>query len=188
MKEKKDDKFLIMVKEFIKSLVISLIAVIVVTQFFARPVRVEGMSMYPTLDNHETGFSNIIGVKTGEIKRFDIVVVYLEAQKKHIVKRVIGLPGEKVEFKNDVLYINDVIVEEPFLDTDYVRDWKLEYDRQFTYDFGPVIVEEGSYFAMGDNRPNSSDSREYGFFKKNTIKSKDVFIILPLNRLRHVGR
>lgn len=87
---KGDDKFLIAVKDFIKSMVISLVLVILVTQFIARPVRVEGLSMYPSLNDKELGFSNILSMKMKDPERFDVLVLYLDSQKKHIVKRVIG--------------------------------------------------------------------------------------------------
>lgn len=188
MREKKDDKFLLLIKDFIKSLAFSLVLVIIITQFLARPVRVEGLSMYPTLDNHEAGFSNILGVKMSEIQRFDIVVVYLKEQNKYIVKRVIGLPGETIEFRNDILYVNNEPVEEPYLDNDYANDWKRENDRKFTDDLPARTIPEGQYFLMGDNRQKSSDSRHYGAFNKGDIKSKDVFVFLPFTKIRHVGR
>lgn len=184
---KQDDKFLIVVKEFIKNLVISLVAVIVLTQFVAKPVRVDGSSMYPTLEDKEIGFSNIISLKINDVTRFDVVVVAMEEPEKNIVKRIIGLPGDTVESRGDVLYINGNAMKEPFLETDYVRQFKAD-NGHFTVDFGPVKVPENSYFVMGDNRPRSSDSRDRGSFDHALIKSKSVFVIVPFNKIRNVGK
>lgn len=186
MTEMKDDKFLLVLKDIIKSLAISLVIVFIVTQFIVRPVIVEGLSMYPTLNDQEVGFSNIFSLKTSSIKRFDIVVAHHDTTDKNIVKRVIGLPNDTVEYREDVLYINNERVEEPFLDTDYVQDWKAENDQDFTTDFGPVHVPEGQYFLMGDNRQKSADSRRYSTFDASTIKSKSVYVFLPINKLRAV--
>ncbi|AGN23746.1 signal peptidase I [Erysipelothrix rhusiopathiae] len=184
---KGDDKFLIAVKDFIKSMVISLVLVILVTQFIARPVRVEGLSMYPSLNDKELGFSNILSMKMKDPERFDVLVLYLDSQKKHIVKRVIGLPGEVVEIRDEKLYIDGKEVEQPFLDTDYVREM-TSTGKEFSRDFGPIKVPEGEYFMLGDNRIRSSDSRDYGTFKRDAIKSKDVFVFVPFNKIRTVGK
>ncbi|WP_159638780.1 signal peptidase I [Erysipelothrix anatis] len=188
MREKQDDKFLLLIKDFIKSLIISLIAVFIITQFIARPVRVEGLSMYPTLNDNEFGFSNVIGLKVSDIERFDVVVVHMEEKNRNIVKRVIGLPGEKIRYEKDVLYVNDVAVEEPFLDNPFKQKWVEDNDLVFTADEPEFIVPEGHYFVLGDNRRNSSDSRQYGAFAYEEIISKCVFVFLPLNKLRPVGR
>lgn len=185
--EVKDDRFLNVLKEFIKSMVISLVFVIVLTQFIAKPVRVEGLSMYPSLNDKEIGFSNILSTKISSIKRFDVVVVFLEDQNKFIVKRVIGLPGEEVMVQDEVLYIDGVMVEEPFLENSYREQFRIE-EREFTKDIDPVIVGPDQYYLLGDNRPNSIDSRMYGLFNKDTIESKSVFVILPINRIRRVAR
>lgn len=188
MYNKKDDKFLIVLKDFIKSLAISLVVVIVITQFFVRPVRVDGLSMYPTLNNQEIGFSNIFKARTAKVERFDIVVVYMEGLDKNIVKRVIGMPGDTVLFRDDVLYINGEAVDEPYLDNDYVKQWKSENNgRHFTSDYGPTTVPEGEYFVVGDNRQNSTDSRRHGSMNGKNIKSMDVYVLYPFNVIRRVS-
>lgn len=187
MENKKDDKVLLLLKDLISSVVISLIIVVIITQFLVRPVKVEGHSMEPTLHHEEIGFSSIIGLKTSELERFDVVVVHMEDRDRFIVKRVMALGGETIEARKGVIYINGEAIAEPFLDTDFVQQWENDNDRYFNNDFGPVEVPEGSYFLLGDNRQNSSDSRVYGPFKAESIKSKGVFVIFPLQRLRSVG-
>lgn len=185
---KKDDKFILLLKDIMKTFLVSIVFLIILTQFFVRPFRVEGESMMPTLKNGEVGFSNIIGLKMGEISRFDVVIVYIEETDKYIVKRVIGLPGETVSYQDDILYINGHPVEESFLDSDFVRNYLYQGNDFFTADFNPIVLDDDQYFLMGDNRPRSSDSRTYGPFNYSQIKSKGAFVILPLTSFRNVGR
>lgn len=114
---------------------------------------ISGNSMYPTLKDKQ-----VVRVsKIKEINRFDIVIA-----KKHdnylIVKRVMGLPNEKIEYKNNHLYINDEPITEDFIDLYTVKT------EDFTY-----VLEEDEYFLLGDNREYSTDSREYGAFEKEKI-------------------
>lgn len=113
-----------------------------------------GESMSPTLKDGELGFALRTKLHLTEIKRFDIVVV--DNGYKMLVKRVIGLPGEKVEYRDNKLYINDNYLSEDFLvDT-------------MTEDFS-VTLGDNEYYVLGDNRQHSSDSRVYGPFSENKI-------------------
>lgn len=189
---KKNDKFLNQLKELIISVVIAFVVVLIVTQFIFIPVRVDGISMEPTLHHKNLGFSNVFSVKTSVIKRFDIVVVEVVEKRTNLVKRVIGLPGDTVFYENDILYINGEALDEPFLDTAFMEEQKrLRDSERFTHDFKePIVVPEGEYFVMGDNRLNSSDSRDprYGSFKQETIRSKSIFVYYPFNQMRLEGR
>ena len=133
--------------------------------------------MYPTLTDRERGFSSIIS-KHFEIERFDIVVVRSEETDNYWVKRVIGMPGETIECKDDVIYINGVELKQEFLDEDWVNHEKDIYG-YFTYDFGPYTLDEGEYFVMGDNRTHSTDSRVVGAFTKDEIVSVGIFSYFP---------
>ena len=106
--------------DFIKTFVICLGAVWLLTTFVFTPVRVDGMSMYPTLHDDDLGIASIFSAKYLEIERFDVVVVNDKAanSKDHWVKLVIGLPGETISCMDDVVYINGEPIEEPFLDTE----------------------------------------------------------------------
>lgn len=189
---KKNDKFLDQLKELIISVVIALVVVILATQFIFIPVRVDGSSMEPTLHDKDLGFSNVLKVKTSGIERFDIVVVQIKEQNKNLVKRVIGLPGDEIFYENDVLYINGDVVEETFLNEQFKKEQKhLKDSDLFTKNFSePIVVPEGEYFVMGDNRLNSSDSRDprYGTFKKEMIRSSSILIYYPLNQIRVEGK
>ena len=165
--------------EFVKMLLISIVVVFLCTRFLIRPVRVDGDSMYPTLHNNAIGFSNILTYRMQGLKRFDVAIIYVPEKKEHLVKRVIGLPGETVEYRQDQLLINGEIVEEDFFD--YKRSQST--NGIFTQDFGPVTLAEDEYFMLGDNRPYSSDSRWYGAFKKEQIKAKDVVVLFPFQQI-----
>lgn len=188
---KENDKFLDGLKDIIISVIVAFVAFLVITQFFMIPIRVDGSSMEPTLHDKNLGFSNVFDIKQGKVERFDIVVIEVPSKGKNLVKRVIGLPGDKVFYQNDTLYINDEAVEEPFLDSEFMEQQKRLRDSDlFTHDFSePVVVPEGEYFVLGDNRLNSSDSRDprYGTFKFKNIRSKNIYIYYPFNEMRKEG-
>ncbi len=183
----KNDKFLSFLKDVITMVVIYIIINLVIVQFFFRPFRVEGESMHPNLESHELGFSNVFSYRKNKAQRFDIVIVFRPETKQHLVKRVIGLPGETVRYEYDKLYINDEYVEEPFLDKDYMELITNDRNIDFTSDFGPVVLGDDEYYLLGDNRPRSSDSRIYGPFKEEQLKSKNGFVFYPFNRIRILG-
>lgn len=169
------------------------------------PVRVDGHSMDPTLADSEY----LLVINKLPIDRFDIVVASEteNGKTKEIVKRVIGLPGETIEYKNDVLYINGKETDEPYL-KDYIQKFK-EDKLQSTYS-GKGFEENGElfrqmaqiaeaftvdkdgsstftkkllddeYLLLGDDRIVSKDSRQVGAFKKEQIKGEAVLRLWPL--------
>ena len=184
---KKDDRFIELIKKAMKTIVIYLIVIIVLTQFVIRPFRVDGESMMPTVHSGELGISNVLGTKLGSINRFDVVIVYSEASSKYIFKRVIGLPNETIQYDNDMLYIDGKVTEEPFLDKEYIKQMTDNGNLDFSKDFGPLQLGKDEYFLVGDNRMRSHDSRDVGAFHKSQIKSKNGIIFFPLNRMRFLG-
>ncbi|HFH9838239.1 TPA: signal peptidase I [Streptococcus suis] len=167
------------------------------------PVSVDGHSMDPTLQDQE----KLLMIKTSSIQRFDIVVASETDEngtEKLIVKRVIGMPGDTIRYENDVLYVNDKEVDEPYLD-EYLAAFQKDklqstysYNKQFqeiaskasafTIDAAgnasfSVTVAEGEYFLIGDDRLVSKDSRYVGNFKADAIKGEILFRIWPLNRI-----
>ena len=141
-----------------------------INTFIMKNCLAEGSSMYPTIKDKDRGFSLVIQKDNDSLKRFDIVVI--ENNHKLIIKRIIGLPGETVEYKDDCLFINGQKIREYFLDEIYVNEEKERMQRvHFTNDLF-VTLKEDEYFCLGDNRLHSSDSRAYGPFKRESIRSK----------------
>ena len=178
---------------FIKVFVVSAIVILLFVNFVAHPVRVDGRSMYPTLKDGEFGFTNVGGVLLNGVERGDIVVVTMkeEGQKTHWVKRVIGLPGDTVSCVNDVVYINGKVLDETkYIDPDYRQSLvdKFGYfnkvpnaDNTNVEDFEEVKLKDDEYYVMGDNRPNSKDSRYVGPVKKSQIFAKKMLVLLPIS-------
>lgn len=166
-------------KDTIKNIIPYIIVIIVVVLlriFIITPVQVVGSSMNPNLKNGELMLLNKIKYKFSEIERFDIIVV---DYKKPLIKRVIGLPGEKVEYKDDTLYINGKKVEENFEKNGVTYDYNIS-------ETGYDIIPENMYFVVGDNRINSSDSRSIGLIKKSEIAGKANFILIPFDKFGFV--
>ena len=146
---------------------ILLLIIIIIRIFFYSPIRVNGSSMYPTLQDKEFMILNKIGLQKG-INRFDIVVV--ESSGKYIIKRVIGLPGESVMYSDNKLYINGKVIED-------------NYSKSETENFENVILKDNEYFVMGDNREVSKDSRVIGPVNIKNIKGKTNLVIFPFNKI-----
>lgn len=173
-------------KKYLSS-IIEMIVVVVVTvcvfKFIVIPVRIEGISMENTLHNQSIALINAIGVKEENIERFDVVVLYSDELDEKIIKRVIGLPGDTIEFKNDILYVNGKVVEQDFLDQDFVEESKVIYNTElFTDDF-KTSVGEHEFFVMGDNRLRSTDSRELGTFTVDDMIGMNGLVIFPLSEI-----
>ena len=161
--------FNIFIREY-SSYVLCIVAVLFFKDFFYTPVLVDGDSMYSTLHTNDIMILSKISKRLGGLKRFDIVVV--EENNKYLIKRIIGLPGETLEYKDNKLYINGEYVEENFLKDDVItKDYKLEFK-----------IPEDFYFVMGDNRPVSFDSRRLGCFSTNRIKGKANLTVYPFSR------
>ena len=176
-KTKKENSVWKDVLDFVKTMAISMIVVFLVAQFIFRPIRVRGSSMYPTLEDGSLGISNVIGRNIDGIERFDIVIIKLANEDEFLVKRVIGLPGETVSYKDGQLYINGEAIEEDFLDEDYMEDW----GKYFMGDVEEYTLGENEYYCLGDNRPASKDSRYYGAFYDYELIAKGVLIFYPFN-------
>lgn len=167
--------------DFFKTLIICFLIIFVLTKFVVRPVNVNQNSMYPTILDKSFGVSNVFSVQAlHDINRFDIVVINLE-DGKNLIKRVVGLPNETISFKNDILYINDQPVAEDFFNEEYRKEVIQKYG-YFTQNMDSVTLGPDEVFCLGDNRPYSRDSRDYGPFKESQIMSKGLFVISPFNR------
>lgn len=152
--------------------ILILLTIISLRLFVIDPYIVDGSSMDYTLAHDEL----ILGSRYYNIDRFDVIVYAVPEQNKRYIKRVIGLPGDMVEYKDDQLYINGSSYDEPYLD-----EKKSEFDSSFTYDFTSEIIPEGRYFVIGDNRRNSTDSRSHGPVEEEKILSETFLKYWPLN-------
>lgn len=158
-------------KDIIPYIVI-IVTVVLIRSFLVTPVRVAGYSMYPTFDD---GQILILNKTKKEYKRFNVVVVNYNGEK--LIKRVIGLPGEHIQYKNNKLYVNGKYVKEPFLNSDVkTNDFDI-IDLMIT-----SFIPKDSYLVLGDNRENSTDSRVFGFVKKDEILGTTVFSIFPFTK------
>lgn len=157
------------IKEMVPYIII-IITVVLIRTFIITPVRVDGLSMYPTLKDGEI---LLLKKYDKKIERFDIVVVKYDKTK--IVKRVIGLPGDTLEYKNNKLYINGEEIKENFLGNDVkTTDFSLGI-------FNIEKIPENYYFVVGDNRNNSTDSRILGIIPKEDIIGVTNFSLFPFD-------
>lgn len=149
--------------------IIIVVVVLLVRSFIVTPGLVNGSSMEPTLYNNELVLINKIGLNK-EIDRYDIVVVKYE--NSTIIKRVIGLPYETVEYINDTLYIDEEIVNTK-VDFEYTKDFKL-------------TAGKNEYIVLGDNRNISKDSRIIGPVKERDIIGKVDLVLFPFSKFGKV--
>ncbi|KXZ21955.1 S26 family signal peptidase [Bacillus nakamurai] len=179
-KEKTSKKSAVL--DWTKAIIIAVILAVLIRNFLFAPYVVDGKSMNPTLDDRERIFVNMTVKYISEFKRGQIVV--LNGENEHYVKRIIGLPGDTVQMKNDQLYINGKKVSEPYLAANKKKAKQDGYDH-LTDDFGPVKVPDDKYFVMGDNRRESMDSRNgLGLFTKKQIAGTAKFVFFPFNEIR----
>ena len=158
------------------SYVVVIIVALLIKEYVFSPIKVNGTSMYPTLKDGDIMILNEIGYYLNGLNRFDIVVVNNGGEK--IIKRVIGLPGEVVEYKDNILYINGEEIKE---------DFSHEITHNFTLsEINQTIIPDDYYFVVGDNRPNSKDSRMIGLIHKSQIRGKTSFIVYPFDKIGSV--
>ena len=161
------------VKEIIPYIII-IIVVVLIRTFLFTPVVVVGDSMVPTLENKQILLLDKITYRFKEIKRFDIVVI--DTGKSEIIKRIIGLPGETVEYTDNLLYINGEVIESIYnFDT---QDFTMESITE------SKLIPEDKYLVLGDNRLVSSDSRIIGLIDKKDILGKTSFSIWPVKKIK----
>lgn len=148
--------------------VIILVIVILIRTFIATPIKVNGSSMYNTLDGSEFMILNKMDKK---IERYDIVVV--DTPNDELIKRIYGLPGEKISIENNTIFINDKKIEDIYA-----------YGETSNYE--SITLGDDEYFILGDNRAVSLDSRTIGPIKKSQIKGTTNFIVYPFKRFGKV--
>lgn len=156
---------------------------LVIYIFLYRPFQVSGQSMYPTFHDREYVLTDLISYKFQLPQRGDVIVFHSPTDAdKDFIKRVIGLPGDTVSIQNGNFYVNTNKFDESM----YLDDSVKTYGGSFLKEGETITVPESNYFVAGDNRPYSSDSREWKFLKKSEIIGKSLFVYWPPNRARVV--
>ena len=166
-------------KEFIKDFIKIAILVIVILAIYTWVISLQqviGSSMSNTLNNGDMVLLFKAKYKFSVVKRFDVISFYYD-ETKYLIKRVIGLPGEHIAYKDNKLYVNGEYVEE---NRDFITD---DFDlKQLGYD----VIPDDMYFVLGDSRENSLDSREIGLVAKKDIVGKVVVRIWPITGIKLV--
>lgn len=155
---------------WLRDIVISAAVSILIITFLYQPVRVEGTSMLPRLEDHDRLFINKFVYRISSIHRGDVVVFhYPRDPEKSYIKRVIALPGDRISIERGRVYVNGTMLHESYVPEEY-RD---------TRSLAEIVVPEDAYFMMGDHRSISSDSREFGPVDRDLIYGKAVFVYWP---------
>lgn len=174
--------------EWVKALLIAVLLAFIIRYFLLAPIVVDGYSMTPTLHDKDRMIVNKIGYAIGDPERFDIVVFHAP-EKKDYIKRVIGLPGDRIEYKDDTLYVNGKAYKEPYLDEKKKEVVGAPLTEDFTLEDipnGQATVPEGHLFVMGDNRRESKDSRHIGFVSQDDVVGKTSIVYWPIEDFRIV--
>ena len=144
---------------------------IIIIFFLYQPVRVEGTSMLPVLEDQDRVIINKMAFHVGDVHRGDVVVFrYPRDQTKSYIKRVVALPGDRLRIDHGRLIVNDQFVAEPYVPLRFTDDRSLP----------EMALPAGDYFVMGDHRSISSDSREFGPVERSLIYGKAAFVYWPM--------
>lgn len=155
---------------WIRDLLISAAVSILIILFLYQPVRVEGTSMLPRLEDHDRLFINKFVYHITSIERGDVVVFhYPRDPEKSYIKRVIALPGDKLRIDHGQVWVNGKALTENYV-PDMYRDSRS---------YGETVIPDDAYFVMGDHRSISSDSREFGVVERDLIYGKAAFVYWP---------
>jgi signal peptidase I len=159
---------------WLRDLIISLAISAFIIVFLYQPVKVEGTSMMPSLDDQERIFVNKFVYRWEPIERGDIVVFrYPRDPSKSYIKRVVGVPGDHIRIDSGQLYVNGDPIEEDYVPPAYADERS----------YPEIVVPARSYYMLGDHRSMSNDSREFGPVKEGYIFGKAVFGYWPVDKL-----
>ena len=159
---------------WLRDLIISLTISAFIIIFLYQPVKVEGTSMMPSLDDQERIFVNKFVYRMEPIQRGDIVVFhYPRDPSKSFIKRVIGLAGDHIRIDTGQVFVNGVSLEEDYVPADYADERS----------YSEVVVPANAYFLLGDHRTMSNDSRDFGPVQQKFIYGKAVFGYWPMDKM-----
>jgi len=170
--------------DFLQSVVVVMAVMVMIYLFIMSPQEISGQSMDPNFHNGEYILTNKIEYKIGDPKRGDIVI-FKSPRNKEIdyIKRVIGLPGETIRLSNSTFFINGKKLDEP-----YLAPTVYTFGGSYLAENTDIVVPPGKYFVSGDNRPHSSDSREFGPIAKEDFIGKALLRYWPFSRLGLITR
>jgi signal peptidase I len=161
-------------QSWVRDLVVSVAVSTFIIIFLYQPVRVEGTSMLPMLEDQDRLFINKLAYRVGEIHRGDVVVfLYPHDHQKSYIKRVIALPGDDLRIEHGHVYVNGKELAEKYVPP------RFEDDRSLA----EMTVPEHEYFVMGDHRSISSDSRDFGPVDRSLIYGKAAFVYWPMEQV-----
>lgn len=153
--------------EWVTAAIVGLGLALLLRMFVVEGFEISGDSMLPTFQNGDFVFAEKVSYKLGDLELEDIVIVETElANEKKLIKRVVGLPGDKISIQDGYLYRNGTKIPES-----YIKEVSYE-------DFEETVVPNNHVFVMGDNRNNSSDSRYFGTFDMDHVKGRVAFEML----------
>ena len=156
-----------------RDLFISIAISIFIILFLYQPVRVEGTSMLPRLEDQDRLFINKFAYRFEDIHRDDVVVfLYPHDHSKSYIKRVIALPGDDLRIEHGTVWVNGIALVESYVPV------KFEDDRSLP----EMTIPKGEYFVMGDHRSISSDSRDFGPVPRTLIYGKAAFVYWPMDQ------
>jgi signal peptidase I len=167
---------------WIKTILFVVVISLLIRHFVVTPYTVKGESMMPTIQDG----NYLLVSKIGDIKRFDKITFHAPDSDEDYIKRVIGLPGDKIEMKNDILYINGKAYNEPYL-KEYKKN--LSANQVLTPDFtlkeltNKTTIPQGYLFVLGDNRSISKDSRSFGLISIKSVTGKVAVRLWPFNKI-----
>jgi signal peptidase I len=161
--------------DWLETIIVALVFALIIRAFFLQVFWIPSSSMEPTLNINDRIVVNKVIYNFREPKRMEVVVFRQVAPpgvpKRDLIKRIIGLPGDKLEIKEGIISVNGKAIEETHpMNRDYM-------------DFKFTIVPENAYFVMGDNRPASADSRYWGFLPKSNLIGLAVMKIWPITQI-----
>ncbi len=162
-----------MLRELLETVISAGIIAFIIITFIGQVTVVRGASMEPTLHDRERLIANKISYRFESPERNEIIIFKPPIGiKRNYIKRIIGISGDKIEIVDGKIYVNDQALEEP-----YVKYRSYE-------DMPPTIIPADFFFVLGDNRPNSSDSRYWGFVPRKNVVGKAWVVFWPLNKIR----
>lgn len=169
--------------DFMQTVLLAASIFLVIYIFLFRPFQVSGSSMFPTFKDKEYVLTNLIGLKFRDPQKGDVIVFHAPPDpEKDFIKRVMALPGDTVYLQDGNVYVNDKKVN----DLAYIKPDVKTYGGSFLKEGVKITVPQENYIVMGDNRPYSSDSREWGYLPKDKIIGTSLFVYWPLNKMRIV--